>query len=538
MKRLFSTIAIASLALSTFAGGLLTNTNQSASFVRNPARYASLETDAIYFNPAGTAFFKEGWAFSANWQMIWQQRDVENAGTRYDGKVYVPCMPTFFAAYKTGDWTFSGFFGMPGGGGNAQFDGGLPMFNTMGNTFGQLAPFFTGTQPTGAAYSQFESTQYLFSLQLGAAYKINDNMSVYAGLRTNYTSLSYEGGIFLPAGASTVNPLSLDLKQTGIAFAPVIGFDYKIGRLNIGVKYEFRAVNIIENETNNLGIYGNNANNDKNFENTTKIIDANAPLVVAAIAKPTVVAQVQEGVQANVTNQFVQAVMASQPGMTQDMAAAYVAANMQDQVAQKTAEYMASPDGETLVKTSIEGYVASPVGQATVAGASAAAKAGITSSPLASLQDGERFRNDAPAKLSIGASYDITDRIKVMGAYTYYFDKDAKIESLLGKANTMKTLSRNTYEMLAGVEVKVTDKLLLSTGLQFSDFGVNPSYLSDISFIDDSFMVGAGGKYSFNENWDLNFGFCYANYAHGAGSTGSKYLRKTYNASVGVDFRF
>ena len=125
-----------------------------------------------------------------------------------------------------------------------------------------------------------------------------------------------------------------------------------------------------------------------------------------------------------------------------------------------------------------------------------------------------------------------------MGAGVYYFDKDAKIESLLGKANTMKTLSRNTYEMLAGVEVKVTDKLLLSSGIQFSDFGVNGNYLSDVSFIDDSFTVGAGGKYSFNENWDLNFGACYANYAHGAGATGSHYLRKTYNVAVGVDFRF
>ena len=76
MKRVFSTIAVASFAIASFAGGLLTNTNQSASFVRNPARYASLETDAIYFNPAGTAFFNEGWSLSGNWQMIRQDRDV------------------------------------------------------------------------------------------------------------------------------------------------------------------------------------------------------------------------------------------------------------------------------------------------------------------------------------------------------------------------------------------------------------------------------------------------------------------------------
>ena len=134
MKRIFSTIVFASLALSTFAGGLLTNTNQHSAFVRNPARYASLETDAIYFNPAGTAFFGDGWRLSANWQMVWQNRDVKSALTNktYEGKVYVPCMPTVLASYTKGNWSFSGFFGIPGGGGNAQFNDGLPAFDAMG----------------------------------------------------------------------------------------------------------------------------------------------------------------------------------------------------------------------------------------------------------------------------------------------------------------------------------------------------------------------------------------------------------------------
>lgn len=439
MKRIFSSIVFASLAIASFAGGLLTNTNQSAAFVRNPARYASLEADAVYFNPAGTAFLKEGWTVSANWQMIWQQRDVENGGKTYNGEVYVPMMPTFHATYKTGDWAFSAFFGMPGGGGNAKFDDGLPMFNQMGG-------MLVANEGLSAA-SVFESTQYLFALQLGAAYKINDNLSVYGGLRVNYTSLSYEGainGVDPTTGATDINVLALDLTQTGVAFAPVVGVDYKVGDFNFGVKYEFRAVNTIENDT-------------KAF----------------------------------------------------------------------TSDALAHKAG--LPTSNLNGVI----------GAFAAhPQYGPIAGKLASLQDGEKFRNDAPAKLSVGASWDVCDRVKVMGATTYYFDKDAKIESLLGKANTMKTLSRNTYELLAGVEVKVTDKLLLSSGIQFSDFGVNGDYLSDVSFIDDSFMVGAGGKYSFNENWDLNFGACYANYAHGASAKGSKYLRKTYNVAVGVDFRF
>ncbi len=452
MKRIFSSIVFASLAIASFAGGLLTNTNQSAAFVRNPARYASLDADAVYFNPAGTAFLKEGWTVSANWQMIWQDRDVVSTkflgqpnNKEYKGEVYVPIMPTFHATYKTGDWAFSAFFGMPGGGGNAQFDNGLPMFDQMGGNL-------VAAKGLSAA-SEFESTQYLFALQLGAAYRINDNFSVYGGLRANYTSLSYEGTInaIHPEAGNQGQILSLDLTQTGIAFAPIVGVDYKVGDFNFGVKYEFRAVNIIENDT-------------KSF--TSELL----PILI--------------------------------PGANPNL------------------------DGNP-------------------------ALAALADGKLTSLQDGQKFRNDAPAKLSVGASWDICDRVKVMGAGVYYFDKDAKIESLIGKNNTMKTLSRNTYELLAGVEVKVTDKFLLSSGIQFSDFGANERYLSDVSFIDDSFTVGVGGKYSFNENWDLNFGACYANYAHGKGvetstlsngatiiASESTYLRKTYNVAVGVDFRF
>lgn len=421
MKRIFSSIVAASLALSTFAGGLLTNTNQSAAFVRNPMRYASLETDAIYFNPAGTAFFKEGWAFSANWQMIWQDRDVTSLLDKktYKGEVYVPCMPTLMAAYKTGDWTFSGFFGIPGGGGKCEFNDGLPMLNNMVN--GMFAQGLEGMGLNGVGgyttESAFQSTQYMFSLQLGAAYKINENLSVYGGVRANYTNASYEGtittsfkdGVTILAAAPK---LAVDMTQSGLAFAPILGIDYKVGNFNFAAKYEFRAVTTVENDTEE------------------------APAQLPTFA------------------------------------------------------------------------------------------------------DGVTFRSDAPALLSLAGSWQVCPRLQVMAGWNYYFDKDAKVESLLGGDNN-KNLDDNTYELLAGVEFKLTDKWLLSAGIQYSNFGITDNYTSDLSFINDSFMTGVGAKYSINEQWDINFGACYANYAHDVNRRmGSDYMRKTYNVAVGVDFRF
>ncbi len=453
MKRLFTSIALASLAVVSFAGGLLTNTNQSASFVRNPARYASLSTDAIYFNPAGTAFFEDGWSFSANWQMIWQQRDAINLvnNQKYDGKVYVPCMPTLFAAYKTGDWTFSGFFGMPGGGGKAEFDGGLPLFDnligSLGASLGSMAP--VPMTITGA--SQFESTQYLFALQLGAAYRINDNLSAYAGVRGNYVSNNYQGTIkaltdipaipgVLPNAMPGVEVMAvnLDMDQSGIAFAPIFGLDYKIGNFNFAAKYEFRAVTTVENDT--------------------KALDVKA------------------------------------------------------------------------------GDLMTQLGMGDVIKGAADAKLG---SYLGGFKDGNTLRADAPAILTLAGSWQIIPRLQVMAGWNYYFDKDAKIESLMGGDN-MKKLSRNTIEYLFGAEFKVTDKFLVSAGIQYSNFGINDNYTSDLGFINDSFMTGVGGKYSISEKVDINFGYCYANYApdnckNDYGLT--RYERKTHNASIGVDFR-
>ena len=446
MKRIFSTIVFASLALSTFAGGLLTNTNQSASFVRNPMRYASLETDAIYFNPAGTAFFKEGWALSANWQMVWQDRDVENLFSadkkKYEGKVYVPCMPTILASYKTGDWTFSGFFGMPGGGGKAEFNDGLPLFDNLigqlGGSLGSMAPI----PMTVYGASQFESTQYMFSLQLGAAYKINENFSAYAGLRGNYVSNNYKGTIKAIADLSAANmgtqdvmAVNLDMDQSGISFTPVIGVDYKVGDFNFAAKYEFRAINHLENDTKKREI---------------------AP------------------------SEFMNGI-----GM--------------GQVIQGAAD-------------------------------------GALGNNLGGFEDGNTLRADAPAMLTLAGSWQATSWLKAMIGGVYYFDKDAKVESLLGGDNN-KNLDHNTYELLAGVEFNVTEKLLLSAGVQFSDFGITDQYISDISFTNDSFMTGLGAKYSFTENLDLNVGFCYASYASYK-TQASNYIRNTYNASVGVDFSF
>ena len=65
-------------ATTATAGGILTNTNQSIDFLRNPARDAAIGLDGVYSNPAGVAFLPEGFYLGINWQYAHQTRTIES----------------------------------------------------------------------------------------------------------------------------------------------------------------------------------------------------------------------------------------------------------------------------------------------------------------------------------------------------------------------------------------------------------------------------------------------------------------------------
>jgi len=86
MKKTYLVIAFSSLVTSAvFAGGLLTNTNQSVHFLRNPARDASTEMDAVYTNPAGLTFLTDGFHLSLTNQSAFQKRTITSTFTPFMG---------------------------------------------------------------------------------------------------------------------------------------------------------------------------------------------------------------------------------------------------------------------------------------------------------------------------------------------------------------------------------------------------------------------------------------------------------------------
>ena len=275
MKKILTGVLSLMISASALAGGLLTNTNQNAAFLRNPAQEGAIGIDALYSNPAGVAFLSEGFHLSINWQMAAQQRimtttsaafaaGIANNGAttkEFKGKAFTPVMPSFHAAYVFNEkWSASAAFTVTGGGGKLEFDNGLPMFEAM--VGGPLAL-------QGAQYSMEQNLtgkQYLFGLQLGGTYKVTDNVSVFGGVRTVFASNAYEGtikNIMLKSAATggqlipgaMVNPALadyvLDCSQSTIGFTPIVGVDVNLGRLNLAAKYEFRTKLEYENDSKN-----------------------------------------------------------------------------------------------------------------------------------------------------------------------------------------------------------------------------------------------------------------------------------------------
>ena len=304
------------------AGGLKTNVNQSAAWARTLARDATLEIDGVYFNPAGLAHLGNGLHLSLSNQSIWQTRTINSDymylnGTPvdYNADLSAPIYPNVYIAYQANKWTFSGGFGIVGGGGSAEFPSGLsdfevPMSSLVPQLSAALAPIDAAIVGMGAPdpgfrnitgynmNASFQGKSAYYGYQAGATYAINDMISVYLGGRLVTAKNEYEGAISgvtidapaayggtMPPGdylrivamtpglppdvvntlngtADAVDVATADAElvatQTGTGFTPIIGVNIKVSdMLNIGAKYEHHTKIELTNDTevDDVGMY-------------------------------------------------------------------------------------------------------------------------------------------------------------------------------------------------------------------------------------------------------------------------------------------
>ncbi len=343
MKKIFLSIVAAIVVLPALAGGLMTNTNQSASFLRSVARGTSLDPDAVYHNPAGLVFMENGWHFGLSDQMAYQTRTVDatfapfgmnaaNLGQTtksYKGDVFSPVIPSFHLAWKKNRWAVMLGMGVNGGGGSLEFGQGLASFER------QFAVLPAGISQLGQQFgltaNQYAMDMYLkgksmtLAFNLGAAFRITDWLSVSALVRYSNTSNGYEGymkniqvnpsapamglngqmmsasalfttaaqmlqqmGMLSPEmqkalGENAVKTAdhTLDVKQKGYSISPVLAVAFHHGKWDASIKYEFKMATELEIES--APVSANDPVINSIFTHGTKV-KAETPALLAVAA--------------------------------------------------------------------------------------------------------------------------------------------------------------------------------------------------------------------------------------------------------------
>ena len=272
-------MVVALMAMGVFnvvlAGGLLTNSNQSASFLRNPAREAVIDVDALYTNPAGVAFMDKGWHFGLTGFNAHQQRDVvttfplfaanmEHPGEtsrRFYGDALAPVAPCFQAAYVSDKWAVGLNYAFGSGGGKCEYNEGIGSIESA-----YSALLLNAMQPYGInGYSMdayMKGGVYHYCVSLGGAYKLTETLSAGGGLRAVIVRNNYVGHVNnialyqngakndMMSAMTKAYDISLDDHQKGLGWTPYLGLDWKPNEhWNFAAKYEFKTRLRLENSS-------------------------------------------------------------------------------------------------------------------------------------------------------------------------------------------------------------------------------------------------------------------------------------------------
>ena len=476
----FALALVAAMTITTtvFAGGPMTNSNQSASFLRSIARGTSLDPDAVYNNPAGVVFMDNGFHIGINDQMAKQTRTVTstyapfamsngNATKEYVGEVFSPAIPSVHFAWKHNRWAVMVGMGVNGGGGSLEFADGLASFerqfsvlpgaiSQLGQQLGQMNPAMAVSANRYSMDMYLKGNSMTLAFNAGVAFRITDWLSVAAQLRYSTTSNGYEGYMkniqinptmaamglqgdmmsaaqfFTAAGAAfgQLNPALaqqatvyaaqtadhiLDVKQKGTSISPVLALAFHKGKWDASVKYEFKMATELEIES--------------------EPISANDPVI--------------NGIFPN----------------------------------------------------------------------------------------GAKVKSETPALLTAALSRHFGS-VKVTAEWHNYFDKDAE-------NSFSPCITGNTNEYLLGAEWSISDKWLVSAGVQRTALNMDINKYSDMNFVTSSTSVAAGVKYNFSEKVGLNLGIMPTFYdketavgqASGINFT-DVYHRTSIAWGIGLDLKF
>ena len=543
MRKLLTIFTGTLITGTLLAGGLVTNTNNSALYTRLQSRNASTLIDAVYYNPAGLTKLGNGLFISLNNQTVGQTPSVLNDyiylnGTpkEYLGKTRVPIYPGVFAAFNIGKLSISAGVNPVGGGGTATFEEGLPSFEM---SLADLKPLLVGQGIPTTQYSAdifFEGKSLYMGYQLNLAYKLNDMISVGAGIRMVSAKNKYDGSLVdisvnpnFPTFGSQFNGTMVKARDF---FTAGSNFFTALPAVATGAAAELQpAIDAGYGSTllANGGTIGMSA---EDIQGIQALLSAKG-LTAAQIGAATITSSQTELNSAGPVYLAKAAGMAVYAGQTQDV---YVDVEQTGKGYSPILSVNISPVKNLNIALKYEFKTNLKLTTTVFDG-----KGGGV------FTDGEEVIADMPAMLAAGVEFRPIERLMVTGSANYYFDKDVDYDG--SETDDINMIDKNFTEYALGAELGISKKLRVSAGWLGTFAGVNEDYQNDQRFDLNTNSFGGGIGLSIIPMLDINLGGQYTMYKEGTKdfdhmlgplpvAVTETYNKKTWVVAVGLDFHF
>lgn len=516
-----------------YAGGLVTNSNQSTAWTRMLARDASIGIDAVYYNPAALVKLKDGFHISISSQTIVQKQTIISSfpylnNATYEGDVFAPVFPSVYMAWKKGKIAISLGFNPVGGGGGATFDRGLP---SMEIPIAGAAAGFAQMGVSGySADMQFEGTSVYWGLQLGVSYAITDNISVFAGARYNMAKNTYKGHLKDIKFNTANGSVRADDFMNGVANQALQGAATAQGAGDL-------MQPLIDNNLGNVSINDATAAGYLTPEQSAMLIGGlvqfGVPAGQAGLMTLGAGQQTFYGAAAQLTGQA-----------SQLQAGAYL---MQDQ----EADVEQTGSGITPILGANFSFMEDKLNfgvkyefKTKMDLTNKTAKDFITGinpdgTDITMFPDGATINADIPAFLSVGARWQFVEPLTLQVGYHNYFDKGAGWAT---DENGVELINNNFTEYAVGLEWAVSQKFLVSGGYLLANTGVNENYQSDLSYSLTTNTFGYGFAWNISNTFTLQAGGYYTVYtdqtvpkSYSGINYNETYDKFTYGLSLGLD---
>ncbi len=547
MKKLTFLVAFTMFATVAFSSGLLTNTNQSAQFIRMMSRNASLDIDAVYFNPAGLIKLQDGWHFGISNQTVFQTKTVDskfpllNDGY-YEGKVFAPVFPTAFAVYKKNKWAFSMGFGPNGGGGAAEFERGLPSFEIP---ISKVVPGLAGLKQIDPKYDvtgydadlYFQGSSVFWGIQLGATYKINEVFSVFGGVRYMPSVNSYKGTI-----------KNIQLEVAGQMHPAGDWMNTTSGEVNVISQKAAGAATLYHGAATAV----------------QPLIDAGAggynleQLEGAGHITASERAQIEGGLRMlQIPQDNIDAMpMSTIQGTFSTAGTTFDATSQQLAGVATTLSGTADQMGDKEVDVEQTGAGITPIIGVNISpnedwniGIRYEHKTYMTltnatkKDDLGLFPDGAAVNSDVPGFLSVGVGFRGVDKLEMQLSFNSYFNKGVDWGNNV-RDNSHREIDGASFDVGLGLQYNITDNFAFSVGGLYADMGVADSYQSDFSYSLPSFTPAAGIEWALSERVVLDAGVSNTFYFDGevtfkdpdVGDYKETYGKSTFVVAVGLSY--